>query len=55
MNNNYIVYTLHDAGIGTCGLYTRWTICRLRLVPNDYRTWGSHTKIYDLHVTGVVT
>ena len=53
-NNYYIVYTLHDA-FGTCGLYTRWMICRLRLVHNDYRTWELHTKIYDLHVTGVIT
>ena len=54
-NNYYIVYTLHDAGFGTCGLYTRWTICRLQLVQNDYRTWELLTKIYDLHVTSVIT
>ena len=55
IHNNYIVYTLHDAGNGKCGLYTKWTICRLRLVHNDYMTWGLHTKIYDLHVTDVIT
>ena len=55
IHNNYIVYTLHDAGNGTCGLYTKWTICRLRLVHNDYMTWGLHPKIYDFHVTGVIT
>ena len=54
IHNNYIVYTLHDAVIGTCGLYTRWTICRLLLLHNDYRTWGLHTKIHELHVTGKV-
>ena len=37
LHDNCILCTLHDAGIGTLWLYTKWTICILRLVHDDHR------------------
>ena len=31
IHDNCIVYTLHDAGIGTWGSYTKWMICMLQV------------------------
>ena len=56
------MYTLHDAGIGTWGLYTKWTNCMLQLVHDDYWPNAGFAcyrlvmmmvgQMHDLHVTG---
>ena len=38
------LYNVHVTGVSTCGLYTKWTICMLWLVHEDYRTWRLYTK-----------